>query len=600
MDICLTIFVLLFYFGVSVAGADINTAKPVINGNDANVTFVVGETAILECYIEGLGKYKVGWLRNETRLLAIDQQLFTDDTRYTVERPNEGWWNLHISNVTYRDRGQYICRINTDPPISKHVTLNIIVPAKIRKDVSSHDTTLREGETLTLTCKALGIPEPNIEWVKGSTWSLPSMKGETMNIVNVTREDGGVYYCYARNPLTAFMQIKVTVIFAPEINLRVKEIGHTIGGKIYLECRIFSIPTPTIYWLKDNDTLESANEELYKVGMFQGYSDNTLSTLSLSLSYLQQEQLGVFTCVAENSAGNRSESVHIYAVDANVESDACAWAINGSNTNFTAIPRITPMARRIGQYLGHDVVLECEVTEAAQEDVYWLKDNVTLEFFTREYYNVYTMDYDIPEVILKLKIENVRGSQFGEYKCCAENSVCTVCETVVLYEVLPDLRTNIVTSTDGTTSTEKRGEAPKVSLLAKMIGQIKGSDVILECEIFTRTPTNMYWQKDNEALQSLDKNTFKVEKNLDGYTTTFRLRLLKIRDCQFGNYSCHANNSFGEDFDSVLVYDFSKEFPVESNERISYGIQDSGSRCTQNIQHTVFIITALVLVNELI
>ena len=47
---------------------------------------------------------------------------------------------------------------------------------------------------------------------------------------------------------------------------------------------------------------------------------------------------------------------------------------------------------------------------------------------------------------------------------------------------------------------------------------------------------------------------FKEESVPDGHVTKLRLRLLSLQDCQFGRYSCHAENSFGDDFDTVLVY----------------------------------------------
>ena len=70
--------------------------------------------------------HKVGWVRNETRLLSIEEGVITDDIRLSIERPKAGQWNLHIKNITLSDHGQYICRINTDPVTSKYVTLNVV------------------------------------------------------------------------------------------------------------------------------------------------------------------------------------------------------------------------------------------------------------------------------------------------------------------------------------------------------------------------------------------------------------------------------------------------------------------------------------------
>lgn len=42
----------------------------------------------------------------------------------------------------------------------------VIVPAKIRDELSSNDTVLRERETLVLVCNVTGAPRPFVTWYK--------------------------------------------------------------------------------------------------------------------------------------------------------------------------------------------------------------------------------------------------------------------------------------------------------------------------------------------------------------------------------------------------------------------------------------------------
>ncbi|KAI2571125.1 MDGA2 isoform 9, partial [Pan troglodytes] len=66
--------------------------------------------------------------------------------------------------------------------------------------------TIREGETLELTCLVTGHPRPQIRWTKtaGSAsdrFQDSSVFNETLRITNIQRHQGGRYYCKAENGL---------------------------------------------------------------------------------------------------------------------------------------------------------------------------------------------------------------------------------------------------------------------------------------------------------------------------------------------------------------------------------------------------------------
>ena len=79
-----------------------------------------------------------------------------------------------------------------------------------------NNTTVREGNTSTITCEALGYPPPTIVWSRTSgtlsdrvsvsdSISVPTGYGNVtrvsvnLTIVNASREDTGVYICSANN-----------------------------------------------------------------------------------------------------------------------------------------------------------------------------------------------------------------------------------------------------------------------------------------------------------------------------------------------------------------------------------------------------------------
>ena len=83
---------------------------------------------------------------------------------------------------------------------------------------SLNDTIVREGNTNTITCEALGYPPPTVVWNRingilsdrvsvSDSVSVPTGYGNVtrvsvnLTITNATREDTGVYTCSANNSI---------------------------------------------------------------------------------------------------------------------------------------------------------------------------------------------------------------------------------------------------------------------------------------------------------------------------------------------------------------------------------------------------------------
>ena len=84
------------------------------------------------------------------------------------------------------------------------------------KVISLNNTTIREGNTTTITCEALGYPPPTVVWSRtngilsdrvsvSDSVSVPTGYGNVtrmsvnLTITNASREDTGVYMCSANN-----------------------------------------------------------------------------------------------------------------------------------------------------------------------------------------------------------------------------------------------------------------------------------------------------------------------------------------------------------------------------------------------------------------
>ncbi|XP_052281236.1 neuronal growth regulator 1-like [Dreissena polymorpha] len=134
-----------------------------------NVTVVAGSLAVLPCSIQHLTD---GHMRS---------------------------WNLHIRELRQSDAGMYVCQINTEPVKKMEVMLYVQVPAIVADQNSSSDKEVTEGETVTLTCNASGVPPPGVSWFRTRVRERIGSDGEILRIHNMSRDCGGTYECVADN-----------------------------------------------------------------------------------------------------------------------------------------------------------------------------------------------------------------------------------------------------------------------------------------------------------------------------------------------------------------------------------------------------------------
>lgn len=60
--------------------------------------------------------------------------------------------------------------------------LDVVIPPDIVDYQTSHDMTVQEGQNVTLTCTAAGLPDPTIDWrreEKKPLFSIGTKKGES-------------------------------------------------------------------------------------------------------------------------------------------------------------------------------------------------------------------------------------------------------------------------------------------------------------------------------------------------------------------------------------------------------------------------------------
>lgn len=91
-----------------------------------NVTAILGQSAFLPCAVRNIGTYSLLWLRvSDGDVLAVDNMLITQDSRFSLVKKFSNESNLLIQGVKLTDAGEYVCQINTETVKSKIVNLII-------------------------------------------------------------------------------------------------------------------------------------------------------------------------------------------------------------------------------------------------------------------------------------------------------------------------------------------------------------------------------------------------------------------------------------------------------------------------------------------
>ncbi|KAM8766021.1 neuronal cell adhesion molecule isoform 4-T4 [Rhynchonycteris naso] len=267
------------------------------------------ENIVIQCEARGKPLPSFSWTRNGTHFDIDKDPLIT-------MRPGSGTLTINIMTEgkaeTYE--GVYQCTARNERGAA--VSNNIVVrPSRspLWTKEKLEPITLQNGQSLVLPCRPpVGLPPPIIFWMDNSFQRLPQNERVSQGLngdlyfSNVlpedTRED---YICYARFNHTQTIQqkqpISVRVISAkssrerpptfltPEGNASNKE--ELRGNVLSLECIAEGLPTPVIYWIKEDGTLP-INRTFYR---------NFQKTLQIIL--VSEADSGNYQCIAKNALG---------------------------------------------------------------------------------------------------------------------------------------------------------------------------------------------------------------------------------------------------------------------------------------------------------
>ena len=97
--------------------------------NTVNMSVMMGQNVILPCAVRNIASFKILWLRlKDGDVLAYDDMVITQDSRFSLIKKTLNESNLRIENVKSTDSGEYACQINTQSLKAK--LINLIIMSK--------------------------------------------------------------------------------------------------------------------------------------------------------------------------------------------------------------------------------------------------------------------------------------------------------------------------------------------------------------------------------------------------------------------------------------------------------------------------------------
>uniref|UniRef100_A0A8C4IK83 Contactin 3a, tandem duplicate 1 n=1 Tax=Dicentrarchus labrax TaxID=13489 RepID=A0A8C4IK83_DICLA len=426
---------------------------------------------------------------------SIDRWKLNDS--FILPRPGSHYslmgGNLHISHLNKEgDVGIYQCLASNSfgTIVSREASLHIAYLENFKTQRRS-PVRVREGQGVVLLC---GPPphsgELTFTWIFNEypsfviqdTRRFVSQKTGNLYIAKVEPSDVGNYTCVVTNTVTKSnvqgpptpLVLRVDGVmgeYEPKIEVQFPEVVPVAkSSTVKLECFALGNPVPTISWRRVDGASFGRKVDINKASGV------------LEIPYFQQEDAGMYECVAENSRGRNS--------------------VKGK-LSFYAAPHLTEKPQDVQKTIDDTLVWECKASAKPKPSYRWLKNGEPLD------------PMEANNGVLTISSLNL--ADIGMYQCVAENKhgrIFTNAELRVI-AIAPDFSQNLL----------------KAQTLAR-----QGGDVLIECKPRMSPRGVISWRKGKEALRESHRVTV-----LDNGS----LRISNVTKIDAGLYTCVARNQFG-------------------------------------------------------
>ncbi|KYO46221.1 palladin isoform A [Alligator mississippiensis] len=319
-----------------------NGAAPYFEMKLKHYKIFEGMPVTFTCKVAGNPNPKIYWFKD-------GKQISKRSDHYRIQREPDGTCSLHTVASTLDDDGNYTVmaanpqgrisctgrlmvqavnqrgRSPRTPPGQPHVRR----PRSRSRDSGDEnepiqerffrphflqapgDLTVQEGKLCRMDCKVSGLPTPDLSWQLNGRPIRPDSSHKmlvrengvhSLIIEPVTARDAGIYTCIASNKAGQNTFSLELIVAAKEVHKppvfieKLQNTGVAEGYPVRLECRVYGVPPPQIFWKKENESLT------YNTDRVSMHQDNH-GYICLLIQGATKDDAGWYTVSAKNEAG---------------------------------------------------------------------------------------------------------------------------------------------------------------------------------------------------------------------------------------------------------------------------------------------------------
>lgn len=308
-------------------------APPLIQVKPRNSKLIEGSDAIFSMKVAANPKPRMSWFHNGHRIIPSEAK---HEMTYSNNQAT-----LRVKTASASDSGHYTllaentqgCVVSSavlaiepaqevrsftpavDPYAESNETAKALAPTFI-KVFQERET--QEGKMTRFDCRVTGRPYPEVTWYinqvpvndDATHKILVNESGNhSLMITNVSRFDGGIVTCVARNKSgevstqAALVVLEKEQVVAPKFVERFTTVNVREGEPVRLNARAVGTPVPRITWQKDGAQVVP-NDNVY-IGVDGGAT-------ALDIPQAMASDAGWYQCTAQNVAGSTATRARLF------------------------------------------------------------------------------------------------------------------------------------------------------------------------------------------------------------------------------------------------------------------------------------------------
>ncbi|GLG93723.1 Tyrosine-protein phosphatase Lar, partial [Gryllus bimaculatus] len=482
---------------------------------------VAGKELIIKCPVAGYPIDTVFWEKDGVRLPTNIRQRVINST-------------LIVENVQREsDQGSYTCvaRNKQNNTSQQSVDVRVLVPPKITPFSFARD--LNVGDRTSVQCVVVTGDLPlSFTWLKDNQGSPTSTSISTststshshshippmdinirqyddftsaLTIGSITWAHSGNYTCHVANDaatVTHTAQLQVNV--PPRISPFNFEADVTEGMRTQLMCATSKGDRPfNITWRKDSRPLGPADDDWINIKEYDHVSS------ILTIDSVTSSHSGNYTCVVGNRAGTVEHTAHLSVMV------PPRWVVEPSDQSVV---------------LGNSVMLTCQVDGFPKPTVVWKQaiGNQPGEYREIGYRSDRIRSLENGSLI----IPRVAEEHEGYYLCQAMNGISAGLSKVVHLTVYA---------------------GPQFKTRSRQETVRKGDLVHLRCEAEGDVPMDIIWKAKGSRIEPGYDIRYMIKNTSLSHGMMSELNILEASHLDRGEYTCTANNAYGQDHTSIQL-----------------------------------------------